>query len=176
MCASAGQATQSASTPRAPRIEHFLAGMNPDEPRTSLPPAGLWRRLGAVFYDSLLLTALLVLVSFVYVPLVGRLLPPPLGRALYQLLLLGVSFAYFAGFWVRGGQTLGLKTWKLRVIATGGGPVTWMQALRRFAAAILSWLCLGLGFLWVLVDTRKRAWHDRLSGTRLVRLPDRPRK
>lgn len=149
--------------------------MSPNEPRMSPPPAGLLRRLGAVFYDSLLLTALLVLVSFVYVPLVGRLLPPPLGRAFYQLLLLAVSIAYFAGFWVRGGQTLGLKTWKLRVVAADGGPVTWTQALRRFAAAIVSWLCLGLGFLWVFVDPEKRAWHDRLSGTRVVRVPDVPR-
>lgn len=140
-----------------------------------LPTAGLARRLGAVFYDSLLLAALLMLVSFVYIPLVGRLLPPAVNRPLYQLLLLAVSYAYFAGFWVRGGQTLGLRTWKLRLIDYDGGPVTWTQATWRFLAAMLSWLCLGLGFLWVLVDPEKLAWHDRLSDTRLVRLLDTPR-
>ncbi len=140
-----------------------------------LPTAGLARRLGAVLYDSLLLTALLMLVSFVYLPLVGQVLPPGISRPLYQVLLLAVSYAYFAGFWVRGGQTLGLRTWKLRAVGRDGGPVTWMRATWRFLAAMFSWLCLGLGFLWVLVDPEKLAWHDRLSNTRLVRLPDTPR-
>ncbi len=141
-----------------------------------VPRAGRARRLGAVFYDSLLLAALLMLVSFVYIPLVGRILPPAVSRPFYQLLLLAVSYAYFAGFWVRGGQTLGLRTWKLRLIGRDGGPVTWSRATWRFLAAMFSWLCLGLGFLWVVVDPEKLAWHDRLSNTRLVRLPDVPRK
>ncbi len=137
-----------------------------------LPTAGLARRLGAVLYDTLLLTALLMLVSFVYLPLIGRMLPPAVNRPLYQLLLLIVSYTYFAGFWVRGGQTLGLRTWKLRLVGRDGGPVTWTRATWRFLAAMFSWICLGLGFLWVIVDPEKLAWHDRLSNTRLVRLPD----
>lgn len=153
---------------RAGWIEHILASMtNPD---TDAPPAGLARRLGAVLYDGLLLTALLMLVSFVFLPLTEHWLAPPLRRALQQLLLLAVSLAYFAGFWVRGGQTLGLKTWKLRLVSRDGGPVTGVQALMRFLGAIVSWLCLGLGFWWVLVDRDRLAWHDRFSGTRLVRL------
>ncbi len=144
-------------------------------PSFPLPTAGLARRLGAVFYDSLLLAALLMLVSFLYIPLVGWMVPPAVNRPLYQLLLLAVSYVYFAGFWVRGGQTLGLRTWKLRLIGRDGGPVTWTRATWRFLAAVFSWLCLGLGFLWVVVDPEKLAWHDRLSNTRLVRLPDVPR-
>ncbi len=146
--------------------------MTPAESPAALPTAGLARRLGAVLYDSLLLTALLMLVSFVYVPLIGRLVPPAINRPLYQLLLLAVSYAYFAGFWVRGGQTLGLRTWKLRLVGRDGGSVTWTRATWRFLAAMFSWLCLGLGFLWVIVDPEKLAWHDRLSNTRLIRLPD----
>lgn len=140
---------------------------NPD---TDAPPAGLARRLGAVLYDSLLLTALLMLASFAYLPLTEHVLSPPVRRALHQLLLLAASFAYFAGFWTRGGQTLGLKTWRLRLVSRDGGPVTGVQALKRFLAAIVSWLCLGLGFLWVLMDRDRLAWHDRFSGTRLIRL------
>jgi len=137
-------------------------------------PASLPRRLGAVIYDALLLVALLMLGSFLYVPVVGDMLPAPLGRALYQIFLLAISFFYFTGFWVHGGQTLGLRTWKLRLVAHDGSSVTWPQAARRFALASVSWLCFGLGFLWVLVDREKLAWHDRFSGTRLVRLPDVP--
>ena len=139
-------------------------------------PASLSRRLGAIFYDALLLLALLMLGSFLYVPIAGRVLPAPLGRMLYQIFLFMIGFLYFAWFWTHGGQTLGLRTWKLRLVARDGGSITWPQATQRFALALVSWLCLGLGFLWVLVDREKLAWHDRFSGTRLIRLPDVPRK
>lgn len=69
----------------------------------------------------------------------------------------------YGGFWVRGGQTLGLRSWRLRL---DGGPITWMHAFKHFAGAILSWPPLGLGFLWPIFDREKLAWHDRLSGTR----------
>lgn len=141
-----------------------------DTDASSLP-----RRLGAVLYDTLLLAALLILASFLYIPLIDQALAPPFGRALYQLYLLAISLAYFGWFWVHGGQTLGLRTWRLRLVARDGGAVTWKQAVRRFLAAIVSWLCLGLGFLWVLVDREKLAWHDRFSGTRLILLPKIPR-
>ncbi len=144
---------------------------SPDNAET----ASLWRRLGAVVYDALLLVALLVLGSFLYVPIAGHVLPAPLGRAVYQILLFAIGFVYFTGFWTHGGQTLGLRTWRLRLVARDGGPVTWSQATRRFALALISWICFGLGFLWVLVDREKLAWHDRYSGTRLTRLPDVPR-
>lgn len=139
-------------------------------------PANLLRRLGAIFYDALLLVALLVLGSFLYVPVAGNALPAPLGRVLYQIFLLAIGFFYFTGFWVHGGQTLGLRTWKLRLVTRDGSSVTWSQAAQRFVLALVSWLCLGLGFLWVLVDREKLAWHDRFSGTRLVRVPDISRK
>ena len=138
--------------------------------------SGLARRLGAIFYDALLLLALLMLGSFLYVPIAGIVLPAPLGRTLYQIFLFAIGFLYFTGFWVHGGQTLGLRTWKLRLVACDGGSVTWPQATQRFTLALVSWLCLGLGFLWVLVDREKLAWHDRFSGTRLIRLPDVSRK
>ena len=138
--------------------------------------SGLARRLGAIFYDALLLLALLMLGSFLYVPVAGRVLPAPLGRTLYQIFLFAIGFLYFAWFWTHGGQTLGLRTWKLRLVARDGGSITWPQATQRFALALVSWLCLGLGFLWVLVDHEKLAWHDRLSSTRLIRLPDVSRK
>lgn len=139
-------------------------------------PASLPRRLGAVVYDTLLLVALLMLGSFLYVPVVGNMLPAPLGRALYQIFLLAIGFFYFTGFWVRGGQTLGLRTWKLRLVARDGGSATWTQATQRFVLALVSWLCLGLGFLWALVDREKLTWHDRFSDTRLVRVLDARQK
>jgi uncharacterized RDD family membrane protein YckC len=138
---------------------------------SELPPPGFLRRLGAMFYDVLLLLALLMMLSYPYVWLTGSAKPGLAIKTAYQFYLLAICFSYYAGFWVRGGQTLGLRTWRMRLISNNGRPITWAIAIKRFAWAWLSLLCLGLGFLWILYDRDKLAWHDRLSGTRLIMLP-----
>lgn len=138
---------------------------------TELPPAGFLLRLGAMFYDSLLLIAILMMLSYPYVWLTGGDNPGLMMKTAYQIYLLAICFFFYAGFWVRGGQTLGLRTWRLKLVRDDGGPITWVLALKRFAFAWISLLCLGLGFLWVIYDRDKLAWHDRWSGTRLVLLP-----
>ena len=137
----------------------------------NLPPPGFLRRLGAMFYDSLLLLALLMMLSYPYVWLTGGDKPDLIVKTAYQIYLLAIFFFYYAGFWVRGGQTLGLRTWRLKLVRDGGGPVTWAVAFKRFGFALVSLLCLGLGFIWALFDRDKLAWHDRWSGTRLILLP-----
>ena len=142
---------------------------------TELPPAGFLRRLGAMFYDSLLLIALLMMLSYPYVWLTGGDKPGLIVKTAYQIYLLAICFFFYAGFWVRGGQTLGLRSWRLKLVRNDGGPITWMIAFKRFAFAWVSLLCLGLGFLWVIYDRDKLAWHDRWSETRLVLLPKPPK-
>ena len=137
---------------------------------TSSPRAGLGRRLGAILYDLLSLAAVLLLAAIPFVLIVGDTSQHFLTRSAFQLYLLAVIFFYYGWFWTRSGQTLGLLTWKLRVVASDGGKVTWLHALKRLTAAALSFACLGLGFLWVLFDRNKLAWHDRLSGTRVIRV------
>jgi uncharacterized RDD family membrane protein YckC len=136
-----------------------------------LSPPGLLRRLGAMAYDALLLLALLMMLSYPYVWLTGGVKPGLFVKTLYQLYLLAICFLFYGGFWVRGGQTLGMRSWRIKLVRQDGGPITWMIAVKRFAYALLSLICLGLGFLWVLYDRDKLAWHDRWSETRLVRLP-----
>ena len=132
--------------------------------------ANFGRRLGAIFYDLLLLIAMLMVAALPFVLIAGDTHKNFSTRSGFQLYLVAVIFFYYTGFWIHG-QTLGLRTWKLRLVAANGGPVTWTLASKRFAAALLSIGCLGLGFLWALIDREKLAWHDRLSGTRLIRLP-----
>lgn len=130
-------------------------------------PAGLFRRLAAMFYDSLLLAAVLMAAGTLALLVTrGHL---DYHHPLYRAWLLGVTWLFFAWPWRHGGQTLGLRTWKLRVVRPDGQPLTWRDTLVRFLAAILSWLPLGLGYWWVLFDRDRRAWHDRLSGTCVVR-------
>jgi len=133
----------------------------------SLAPIGLFRRLGAICYDLLLLLALmLVATSLITLPL-GM---PEGGMLLaFQWFLFEfIPLIFFTGFWHRGGQTLGMRAWRVKVVRADGAPLSWGDALKRHLAALLSCLPLGLGFLWAAVDAEGLAWHDRLSGTRLI--------
>lgn len=135
--------------------------------------ASLLRRLAAFGYDALVLLTLWLTAAVPFVWIMNGAPQGALMRVVFQLYLLAIAFAFFGWFWVHGGQTLGMRAWRLRVVDNDGRGVTWAQATKRFAAAILSLLCAGIGLLWVMHDRERRAWHDRLSGTRVVVLPKR---
>jgi uncharacterized RDD family membrane protein YckC len=132
--------------------------------------AALLRRLAAGAYDALILAGLLMLTSFVLIAARGG-AAVPAGNPAYQAFLAAQVAAFFIGFWCRGGQTPGMRTWRLRVEAEAGARLTLRAASLRFAAAVVSIAALGLGFWWILVDPQGRAWHDRLSRTRVVPVP-----
>ncbi len=121
-------------------------------------------------YDALLLLAIFMFAGFLVLMLNGGVAVAP-GNPLFRGLLLLLALGYFCGSWVYGGKTIGMKAWRLQVTMLGGGPPDGRAALLRFGAAVLSWAVLGLGFLWILIDPEKRAWHDRLSGTRIIVTP-----
>ena len=138
----------------------------------SLGYAGLFRRLMAIIYDLFLLIALLFIATAAAMIFTGGVAIEP-GQAfypLYVLYLLAVSFVFYGWFWTHGGQTLGLKTWKIRLQHENGRRITWTLALIRFVAAMISWSAAGLGFIWTLFDPRKRAWHDIASRCVMVDL------
>ena len=128
-------------------------------------PPGLPRRLAAVVYDGLLLFAVLFAATALVLPFAGGSAIAP-ANPLYLLYLLGVSYLYFAWFWTHGGQTLGMRAWRFRVLTQAGEALTWRRAGLRFGCALLSWGALGAGFLWTAFDREQCSWHDRLSGTR----------
>ncbi len=127
---------------------------------------GLLRLLAVIVYDFLLLIALLFLATAILLPFNG-------GEAFtshqvfYSLYLLAVSFCFYGWFWTHGGQTLGLRAWKMKVLNDKHTLISWRQAFIRFTAALFSWIFLGLGFLWVLFDKKQRSWHDMASKTGL---------
>jgi uncharacterized RDD family membrane protein YckC len=118
-------------------------------------------------YDGLLLFAVLFTATLVLFPFTGGETVAP-NNLPYKLYILAVSFAYFGWFWTHGGQTLGMRTWGVRLVGEPQTAITWRRCLTRFAGALLSWIPCGLGFLWAAFDRDKLAWHDRLSGTRLA--------
>lgn len=131
---------------------------------------GLLRRIGAILYDTLLVTAVLFLVTIPFIAMRrGEAVAP--NDFLYQLSLLVVTYAFFVGFWTGKGRTLGMQSWGLQLETPDQRRATLGQATIRFFAAILSWAPAGLGFLWQLWDKDRLTWHDRLSGTRLVHYP-----
>ena len=138
--------------------------MNSDKRRV-----GLLRRLGAMLYDSLAAFSVLFIAdALVVIPLQALWGIEFIGNhLLFKLYQFAVVYVFFAWFWVHGGQTLGLRAWRIRVVREDGAPLRWSDAAKRFAAAILSWVPLGAGFLWIPFDRQGLAWHDRLSRTRL---------
>ena len=162
-------------------------------------PAGLFRRLGAIFYDALLLFAILCIATALVLPLNGG-AAIQAGNPLYFSYVYLICFCFYGWFWTHGGQTLGMRAWQLRLQPYDGGNITWWQAGVRFVLASL-WLwplilsevilrdlvslndikvrvkinlVVGSGFLFLLLLTRL---HDRYSETALVRVaaPTTPR-
>jgi uncharacterized RDD family membrane protein YckC len=121
-----------------------------------------------MFYDALIVLALLMVGTAALLPLTGGEAVDARGNLWYQLYLLAIVVGFFTGFWARGGQTLGMRAWRLKLERENGEAVRWRDGLLRLCACLLSWLPAGLGFLWAAVDDGGRTWHGRLSHTRIV--------
>ena len=132
-------------------------------------PVTLPRRLAAIFYDALLLSSVLFLATLMILPLISRTAIES-GNLAYNLYLLTMAYLYFSWQWMNGGQTLGMKSWRIQLVTMNNQRPDWKQATLRFLLAMLSWSLLGAGFLWSLFDKERLALHDRLSSTRLILL------
>ena len=133
--------------------------------------AGFPLRLAGLFYDVFISGSVVLIAGFAYLPITGGEAPMPgtWAGAGFQLFILAVLYLFYVGFWTHGGRTLGMLAWSLRLIDPDGNRPGLKRASLRFAACLLSWATLGLGFAWALIDPHNRALHDRLAGTWLVR-------
>lgn len=133
--------------------------------------APLWRRLAALFYDLLVLIAIwmfaaaLVLLAFHGEVDVAN--QPLLYHLVLQGVLLGLGAAYFVISWSRGGQTIGMRAWKVRIVDAEGHSPNLRQSVLRFGLALVS-LIAAFGFIWCLFDANRRAWHDVMVKTKMV--------
>jgi uncharacterized RDD family membrane protein YckC len=159
---------------------------------TTLPPAPAWRRFAAIVYDALAVVAIVMVVGLLAQFATGGALFDTKGHLLawwYQPLQGAVVGAYFLLSWVRGGQTLGMRPWRIRVTDAQGAPASWRRGVVRLAVAALPLLLLTLYPLtsletalwapvagWVLLllpaffDRRRRAVHDMAAGTEIRRI------
>lgn len=162
-------------------------------------PAPLWRRLFAACYDALLLLALWMMVVLLDV-IVRDAAGLPQHSAALRALLFGIGLLFFGWFWLHGGQTLGMRAWRLRLQTDAGHhPLNWLRAAVRYGVMLLLWgvvltpplsraphlrdephagtiaiACVAVAItvlLVALLDRSRRLPQDWLSGSRVVQLP-----
>lgn len=82
-----------------------------------------------------------------------------------------LMFGYFIGFWAWKGTTIGGIICNLRLVRVDGAPLRFVDAVVRALSAIFSFAALGLGCFWILRDPESQAWHDKIAGTYVVKVP-----
>jgi uncharacterized RDD family membrane protein YckC len=128
-------------------------------------------KLGACFiYDALIVIALSFALAGLFLLVAGT-ATHGLKRYLLQLTLWFFIGIYFAWCWSRSGQTLAMKTWRLKLIGQDGNLLSLQAAFLRYMAASISLMLLGLGFLWAIVDRDNLYLHDRLLKNRIIAVP-----
>lgn len=150
----------------------------------SLPPAGFFRRLGALFYDSLIILAVIMMAGGIVVAILEALVAAgvmnyapytdasdflgnhPFWSPVYTAYLAFAWIYFLVFFWTRAGQTLGMRAWKIELQNLEGGRITVTQALIRIATS-----AFGLANLSVPIDPQKRGFHDIWAKTKVVVLP-----
>lgn len=172
------------------------------QPLDTPPVPGLARRLASLAYELLLLAAVLLAGSALLTPLKAALGEAPWVEQLFRALLAALMFGYFGLCWVRNGQTVAMKTWRIRLERVDGRPVDGWCALIRYVIALLLFVgvpaaayyalssrygasprLMAVSLLWwllplaaALVDRDRQFLHDRMAGTRQVLLPPKRKK
>jgi uncharacterized RDD family membrane protein YckC len=132
---------------------------------------GMLRRLASMLYEAILLFAVAFLATWLFQFAAGTLRIEGWRIHLLQLFLLAVFAAYFLWCWLRGGQTLAMKTWRIRLVAKNGhGRLAPSAALARFLYALVL-VPTAIGVLWAMVDRDRQFLHDRLAGSLLLPVP-----
>jgi len=126
-----------------------------------------------MLYDAVILLGLLIVASAVALPF-GNIDKVALHDFWFTLWLLAACFAYLGGCWRYRGMTLGMRAWRVRLVSYDGQNISWPGCLLRFLVGLVSLGALGLGILWVLVDTKNRGWHDLAAHTLLIKSPKDP--
>jgi uncharacterized RDD family membrane protein YckC len=147
------QTAASAAPAAAAAAAASSAASAPPQATASMPRAGFWIRMAALFIDILLVGFAMSVLHHV---------------AHLHLLVLA---AYGAVMWKLRGSTVGGIIFDLKVVRLDGRAVDWETAIVRALACFLSLAVAGLGFIWIAFDRANQAWHDKIAGTVVVRVP-----
>lgn len=142
--------------------------MQHEHPLSQYQDSGLMRRLAALLYDAALLFSVLLLATALATLLNGG---DQLSATVLRPFLGLIVIVFFGGFWRNGGQTLGMRAWRLTLFSTRSDKISWATVVLRLLVATLSIACLGAGYWWALIDAQRRTWHDMASATVVRYLP-----
>ncbi len=150
----------------------------PAGPAPGMRFAGPGARLAAFIIDWIVMAIVFVLLLFVLGAIVATTLGSAgaegagaavIGMAVSALAFVAFNLLYFPWSWSRGGQSVGMRLMAIKVVRDhDGGPVSFVAAVLRLFGYYINHLVLYVGFAWILVDRRKRGWHDLLAGTCVV--------
>lgn len=157
-----------------------------------MSPPTLVKRLLAALYDSFLILATAFIATALTLPFTKGNISAS-NNIYMSIYLLCVVYIFCGWFWTHGGQTLGMRVWKQRLISTNGNEVNWQQSFIRFITAVPAWFLflVGIilwiksdiavsiinipgwslalvGFIWVLLNFKSNSWRDKLSGTQVI--------
>jgi len=137
--------------------------------KSATPPdtPGIMRRVFSLLYEILLLLAVLFIAGFLFIGITHDASSASM-KPVFRGYLLLVSAGYFIWFWRHGGQTLAMKTWRMKLVSREGGAITLKQAVLRFVVALFGITLGGIGIWWAMFDRDRQFLHDRLAGTRIV--------
>lgn len=136
--------------------------------------ASLLRILGSVFYDWLIVLSLLMIGGFFIVPLYSVLSGNEsfmAGSPFFRLYVLAIITLYFGYFWMRSGQTVGMKAWRIKLIGVENPKITAKQVIIRLIVAMPAYGFALLGLFWRFIDPHQRSWLDLTSNSCLIFLP-----
>ena len=119
-------------------------------------------------YEGILLVPVLFIAAYLFLTLAHD-ARTGAAHALFQAWLVLICGGYLVYCWVKGGRTLAMKTWHLKLARTDGASVGWKRAWLRYALAVPGLLLFGLGYWWAFIDRDGQFLHDRLAGTRIYR-------
>jgi uncharacterized RDD family membrane protein YckC len=128
----------------------------------------LWRRIASMLYDSVLIVALLIVMSL---PLISfNIQENIILKTTVQVYSYLIIQYFFVWFWVNSSGTLGMKSWKIKIVDNNGNKITYRKAILRFNIAIISILIFGIGFILSIFRKDRKCLHDIISKTILIKI------
>ncbi len=146
------------------------------EQSQSFTYGGFWRRFFALIIDSIILTIIFFLILFLIIGpdnFLTELLKEEEGPkvSFAQFIFIFIIWLYYVSLTVIYGGTIGKLILGLRVVDQNYQKISWGRAiLREIIGKFISGLVFSLGYLWVIFDSKKQAWHDKIAGTYVVKV------
>ncbi len=129
----------------------------------------VWKHFAAFVYDIFPLVGVFIVTSLIVMLLRGGAIVEP-GNVWFSLLLLFEVVFYYVYSWKKGGQTLGMRAWKMKIIPHNKNQknLSWKQSILRFIVGFISTFCLGLGLIWKILSNSKSSWMDLVSHSEVM--------